>query len=62
MHTLWLQLLRVLALKASVRCAICGMESTVVLWTTHTRTKQNGVYKFGFENTPQVWICDTHEM
>ncbi len=62
MHTLWIQLLRVLALKALVKCAICGMESKVVLWTTHTRTRENGVFKFSFVNTPSVWICDTHEM
>jgi len=62
MHTLWIQLLRVLALRALVKCAICGMESKVVLWTTHTRTRINGGYKFSFENTPSVWICDIHEM
>jgi len=62
MHTLWIQLLRVLALKASVRCAICGQVGQVVLWTKQTRTRNKGEYVFSTKNIPDVWICDTHEM
>jgi len=62
MYTLWIQLLRVLALIALVKCAICGLEGNVVLWTTHTRTRNLGEYEFSMKNVPTVWICDTHEM
>lgn len=62
MHTLWIQLLRVLALNVTVRCAICGVVGVVVLWTQHTRTRENGEYVFSMKNIPEVWICDTHEM
>jgi hypothetical protein len=62
MHTLWIQLLRVLALIATVRCAICGRAGEVVLWTTQTRSREFGEYVFSMKNIPQVWICDTHEM
>jgi hypothetical protein len=62
MHTLWIQLLRVLALIATVRCAICGRVGEVVLWSTMTRTRDLGEYVFSMKNIPQVWICDTHEM
>ena len=62
MHTLWIQLLRVLALIATVRCAICGLEGTVFLMTTQTRTRVKGGYAASMKNAPEVWICDTHEM
>lgn len=62
MHTLWIQLLRVLAMKATVRCAMCGHVGTVSLMTTQTRTRVKGGYAASLKNTPEVWICDTHEM
>ena len=62
MHTLWIQLLRVLAMNVLVRCAICGLEGKVVLWNQHTRSRAQGEYQFSMKNVPTVWICDTHEM
>ena len=53
MHTLWIQLLRVLAMNIIVTCAICG-ESY--------KTRYYEQWQRGSFHVPAVWICDTHEM
>ena len=56
LHTLWIQLLRVLAMNqnitSEVKCAICGFSHIVTIpyeWRKLNRS------------LPEIWICDTHQ-